>query len=370
MKRCCCHSMCLPIALLVISAFCAPTAEVFAQSQAFSNNKDGIGGFPIKGITVGPIESSQFPDRGYGSQSSFETLKHLKRLGATWVSITPFGQIWDLNSTEINLTFEAPYEKNRQGIVAFLKEAKRLGLRTLVIPHLWVETPGLWRGEINFENVEDWQSYQKNYRAFVLSWAEAANAGGADMFSIGVECKSWSGRFGPYWQSLIADVRAVFDGDLTYSANWDEAEDVIFWDLLDMIGVNAFYPLARQNGASDATYLAHAKKHAQKIGQLANTLSRPVVFVEVGYTTRANAAVEPWLWPDGMTNVVLDEHEQARALKATFNAFIPERWFMGFFIWRYYAYLHDVSQEARWGFSPHAKEAAEVLAETFAAPWR
>ena len=34
---------------------------------------------------------------------------------------------------------------------------------------------------------------------------------------------------------------------------------------------------------------------------------------------------------------------------------------LGFFVWRYYANLDDVSQEAAWGFSPHAKLAERVL---------
>ena len=53
--------------------------------------------------------------------------------------------------------------------------------------------------------------------------------------------------------------------------------------------------------------------------------------------------------------MVFDEHEQARALSALFEAFLPEPWFAGFFVWRYYADLDDVSQEHIWGFSPHGK---------------
>ena len=105
------------------------------------------------------------------------------------------------------------------------------------------------------------------------------------------------------------------------------------------------------------------------IGAVADSLKMPVLFVEIGYTTRRDAAVEPWLWPDDMVNVAYDEHEQARALSALFDAFLPEPWFSGFFVWRYYANLDDVSQEHAWGFSPHGKVAEPMLEQVFHWDW-
>src|SRR5262245_42954579 len=60
----------------------------------------------IRGITVGPIESSQQPGRGYGTQYSAALLDALVRLGANAISITPFGRIWSLHSTTITMDFE------------------------------------------------------------------------------------------------------------------------------------------------------------------------------------------------------------------------------------------------------------------------
>jgi hypothetical protein len=67
--------------------------------------------------------------------------------------------------------------------------------------------------------------------------------------------------------------------------------------------------------------------------------------------------------------VTIDEDEQARALAALLDAFLPESWFAGFFVWRYYASIDDVSQEAIWGFSPHGKIAEDVLRWVFGRPW-
>jgi hypothetical protein len=324
-------------------------------------------GYPaIRGVTVGPIESSLQPGRGYGTAYTEALLDHLAAMGVNWVSVTPFGRVWDLRSTDVELEFEAPFDENRAGVARFVEQAHARGIRVLVIPHLWVDVPGLWRGEIELGSPERWAEFQASYRSFVLTWARAAADAGADGFSIGVECKSWSGRFGAFWSRFVAEVRAIFPGLLTYSANWDEVEDVLFWDQLDLVGVNAFYPLADHDGASYREYLEGARRAAEGVERTARVLDMPVLFVEVGYTTRVDAAVQPWLWPDDMTDVAYSESEQARALEASFSAFAPAEWFAGFFVWRYYANLDDVSQEAIWGFSPHAKSAGRLLPRVFA----
>ena len=157
-------------------------------------------------------------------------------------------------------------------------------------------------------------------------------------------------------------MRAVFHGALTYSANWDEAEGVLFWDQLDWIGVNAFYPLSHAHGAERRarTCRARAQRSTNSSRSRAAPASRSCWSRSA--TRRAtNAAVEPWLWPDDMQDVVVDEREQARALAAIAGAAAERPWIGGFYVWRYYANLDDVSQEAIWGFSPHAKQAERVL---------
>ncbi len=328
--------------------------------------RTGLGA--VRGLTVGPIETSWFPNRGYGTESSAGLLDELARMGASWVAVTPFGRIWSLRSTRVEMDFEAPYESNRRAVRRFIRQARARGLRVLLVPHLWVETGG-WRGEIDPGSPSRWRAFRESYRRFVLAWAREAAAAGADMLSIGVECKSWSGRFGPFWESFIGEVRGVFPGLLTYSANWDEAENVLFWDLLDVVGINAFYPLAERPGAPWVLLRQRAGAIARRVATLAESEQKPVLFVEIGYTSRPNAEVAPWTWPEAMRRPRVDEHAQARAYAALLDAFLPQPWFAGFFVWRYYADLDDVSQEPPWGFSPHGKEAAALLRGAFTLRW-
>ncbi len=322
----------------------------------------------VRGVTVGPIETSWFPGRGYGTRASARLLDELARMGTTWVAVTPFGRLWSLDSTRIAMDFEAPYEANRRAIRRFVRQAHARGLRVLLVPHLWVETGG-WRGQVDPGTPGRWAAYRESYRRFVLAWARDAAEVGVDMLSVGVECKSWSGRFGPYWDDLVDQVRAVFPGLLTYSANWDEAADVLFWDRLDVVGINAFYPLAERPGEPDEALGARARAIAEEVGRLAEAEDKPVLFVEIGYTSRPHPEVAPWTWPEDLRQPVVDEAAQARAYAALLDAFLPRPWFVGFFVWRYYADLDDISQEPPWGFSPHGKQAERLLRAAFAVRW-
>jgi hypothetical protein len=43
----------------------------------------------VRGLTVGPIENTAFPGRGYGTEAFARGVAEAARLGATWLSITP-----------------------------------------------------------------------------------------------------------------------------------------------------------------------------------------------------------------------------------------------------------------------------------------
>ncbi len=340
----------------------APT-PLGARADAWA----GRGG--IRGITIGPIESLLHPGVGYGSPAFERTLDEAVRNGATWVSLTPFGRTWDLKPTGIDLTFEAPFEDNRRAVLAAVRQAHARGLRVFLVPHLWVET-GEWRALIDPGDDAAWARWTDAYRGFVITWAEVAREAEVDMLSVGVELRSWvtTPRAGSML-SIIADVRRVYPGLLTYSANWDDVEDTQIFGALDLVGINAFYPLADHEGATREELAAGGRRVAAKIAKLARTLERPVVLTEIGYTTRADPAVRPWEWPDGMTAVHPDQQAQADAYRALIAPFLEARWCAGFFVWRYYADPDDVSQEAEWGFSPRGKLAELVLRDAFTARW-
>jgi hypothetical protein len=290
-------------------------------------------------------------------------------MGANWVSFTPFGRVWDLAPTGVSPTFELEHSENRAAVRRAIEQAHARGLRVLLVPHLWVETGG-WRAEIDPGGDAEWSRWAASYRAFLLGWAQVAADAGADMLSVGVELRSWlTTERAPSFLPILRDVRAVYPGPLTYAANWDDVDRTVILGELDIIGVNAFFPLAQKDGASRQELMQGGRDVESRVAGLARSWEKPVMFTEFGYTTRPNPAVRPWEWPDGMKSVFVDELAQAEAYYALLAAFTDAPHFAGFFIWRLYADPDDMSQEAEWGFSPRGKVAELVLRDAFAAHW-
>jgi hypothetical protein len=323
----------------------------------------------VRGVTIGPIENGYHPHLGYGSPAYERTLAEAAANGATWVAITPFGRVADLGGTGVDVTFEAPFARNRADIAAAIAQAHARGLRVMLVPHLWVES-GEWRALIDPKTDEGWARWADSYDRFVVAWASVAEAAGADVFSVGVELRSWvtTGR-APSFSRVIDDVRRAYHGVVTYSANWDDVDRTVILGQLDVIGINAFYPLADATGGPPSALLDGGRRVRDKVHTLAEAWGKPVVFTEIGYTTRPDPAVRPWEWPDAMTHVTVDEGAQAAAYRGLVAPLLEEPDFAGFFVWRVYADPDDVSQEAPWGFSPRGKLAELVVRDAFAARW-
>ena len=342
-----------------------PSAPLPPGPSAWSDTARGT----IRGVTIGPIESSLHPNRGYGSAPFERTLLEAKRLGSTWVSLTPFARVNDLKSTGISLSFEAPFADNRRAIVRSVRQAHALGLRVLIVPHLWVES-GEWRGELDPGSDAAWDEWSRNYRAFLLTWAEVARDAQVDMLAVGVELRSWlTTAHAKSFEPIVRDVRRVYPGLLTYAGNWDDVEQTVILGQLDVIGLNAFFPLAEKDGAGYEELAAGGLRVRDRLAKLAEFWQKPIFFNEFGYTTRPDPAIRPWEWPDKMSHVVPDQAAQATAYRALLSAFVDEPWFAGFFVWRLYADPDDMSQEAEWGFSPRGKQAELVLRDAFRAHW-
>jgi hypothetical protein len=323
----------------------------------------------IRGITIGPIENGYHPGVGYGSPAYDRTLGETRAMGATWIALTPFGRVSDLAGTGVDRTFEAPFDRNRQDVARAIEMAHARGLHVMLVPHLWVES-GDWRALIDPKNDAGWARWSSSYLGFVLAWANVAEATHAEMFSAGVELRSWvTTARGPSFARLLREVRRVYHGLVTYSANWDDVDETVILGDLDVIGINAFYPLADAPGPAAAAMLERARSVRDKVHELAEEWAKPVLFTELGYTTRPDPALRPWEWPDVMSNVRVDEAAQAGAYRALIEPMLYEPDFAGFFVWRVFADPDDTSQEAPWGFTPRGKLAELVMRDAFAAHW-
>ncbi len=340
-------------------ALASPGADAWKRAE--------IGG--VRGVTIGPIENGYHPSVGYASPAYERTLVEVHALGANWIALTPFGRVPDLLGSGIDPTFELPFEQNRVDVARAIEMAHAHGLRVMLVPHLWVES-GQWRGELEPESDVAWARWAERYERFVRGWAEVAQEARADIFSAGVELRSWvTTSHAPSFSRVIREIRRVYHGLVTYSANWDDVDQTVIWGDLDLIGINAFYPLAEAPGAPYEVLQQSARAIRVRVHDLAESWQKPILFTETGYTTRADPAVRPWTWPDAMSGVPVDENAQATAYRALASSLFDDPDFAGFFVWRVYADPDDTSQEAPWGFSPRGKQSELVVRDAFAEHW-
>ncbi len=354
---------------LVLGLLPAPAARAVEVSRTLPYELPQLGDLALRGVTIGPIESALHPGRGYGSPLFERGLDEAVRLGATWISLTPFGRVWDLKATGVDKTFELGFAENQRALSRAISQAHARGLRVLLVPHLWVESGG-WRGELDPETDEGWRLLGESYRRYVLEWARFAAKNAVDMLSVGVELRSWvTTTRAPSFFPILQDIRAAYPGPLTYAANWDDVEQTVILGELDVIGVNAFDPLTDKPNASDAELVRGGREVAKKVKALAELWGKPVLFNEFGYTARSDPALRPWEWPDKMTGIAADARAQAAAYRGLLAGMLETPELLGGFVWRLYADPDDLSQEAEWGFSPRGRAAELILRDAFWGRW-
>jgi hypothetical protein len=105
------------------------------------------------------------------------------------------------------------------------------------------------------------------------------------------------------WIELISKARETYSGSLTYAANFDQYYFVDFWDRLDLIGINAYFPLRYRDlpeeMEGDRVDLFRSRWSAilheiDTFRRAQGVADHPVLFTELGYVRRANCTIQPW----------------------------------------------------------------------------
>ena len=299
-------------------------------------------------------------------------LERLRDLGATHLAVIPYGFQPRYDVPEIRHNPDARWHsESDRGIRALAEEAGALGMGLVIKPQLWlggVENEGYgWSADIMMGSEADWQAWEASYRRYLLHYAHLAEEVDAALLVIGTELGKAVETRPDFWRGLIADVRERYGGPLTYAGNWhDDYELVAFWDALDYVGVQAYFPLSRSDDPSPEALKEGWAPHRKGIERLQERVGRPVLFTELGYRSVPYAAAEPWRWPsrEEVGQVEPDEALQARLYEAFFETFWGEPWFAGAIIWKWQPGPRGSERRAL-GFTPQGKAAEAVITRWF-----
>ena len=320
---------------------------------------------PVASDPITVISTEKYRGVSLTSSSAFaaSAIEDLQEVGVAWIAIVPVGRQPRFDVPEVRLrTTRGRWSRTDEGIRGTSARAHSAGMRVMVEPHIEFleEVEGEWRGTIDFGTVGQWQQWEEDYLAFILHYARLAEELDIELFSVGSELQSVVRQRPAYWRQLISEVRKVYGGNMTYGANWlDEYEEVEFWDLLDFIGVHAYFPLTEKLNATAGDLATGWQPHVAALEAMSRARGKPILFTEVGYRSIAGAAIEPWNW---RIQRPVDEEEQADAYEALFSVFWQRPWFAGLFLWEWdpVGSFDDAD-----GYSPKLKPAADVMAQWF-----
>ena len=298
-----------------------------------------------------------------------EDLQALHDLGVTHLALVSFGFQESAGDPHLHfLPNPRWYSESAHGARTLAKQAKALGMAIILKPQIWLRG-GAWTADIGFDTERDWVLWQDRYHSYLTHTALLAEEIGAEVLVIGTELSNPVRKRPDWWRSLIRDIRSIYTGKLTYGANWYEDYLVVpFWDALDMIGVQAYFPVSKAEDPDLETIKESWQKVAEDLRALSYRESMPILFTELGYRSVSYAAAEPWRWPSRDETAPADVRLQADLFRGFFESIWDRPWFSGAIIWKVYPASNLPSENHALDFTPQGKPAEEVIRRWFTRP--
>jgi hypothetical protein len=298
---------------------------------------------------------------GYGSRLAREALEKQAALGASAVAIVPYSYLRQPRQPAfIPVVMRAGAETD-EGVIQDAHAARQLGMAVVLKPQLWLGR-GRWPGDVEMENEADWQAFFDYYYRWMRHYALLAEIHQMDLLCVGVEFAKASLQRPDDWRRLIRKLRGIYSGPLTYAANWgEEFENLAFWDELDYIGLNCYYPLSQQDDPSDEELARAFGQVLQLAERVSRRYGKPLVFTEIGFTSTPTPWKEPHRDRDGSP---YDGLAQERCYRIVLESLIGQDWARGILWWKYPSYLSH-GGPGQTGFTPCGKPAEDLLPSYF-----
>ena len=293
--------------------------------------------------------------------TSIDQIKSVSIINARWVSIIPYA-FSKQNEPHVYFNSDRQWWGERPyGTAMMIEKAHQLGLRTMLKPHVWMS--GGWIGEYDLTSEQDWKDWENEYENYILPFAEIAQKHKVEMFCIGTELKKPAILRPKFWTHLITEVRKIYDGKITYAANWDDYHLIPFWDELDYIGIDAYFPLMQSNNPSVLELNEAWEKTKNILKSFSHTDNKPILFTEYGYQSANGGSGAHWLVDTSKENINMQV--QAVALESLYQTYWDEPWFAGGFIWKWHL-EGDNGGENDAHFTPQGKPALKVIESWYA----
>lgn len=287
----------------------------------------------------------------------------LKEIQANYTTVMPFGFIKSLDHPEII------YNQQRQwfgettvGVTQYIELLHKSEIKVMMKPQIWV-----WNGEftglVKMASEADWLQLENSYKSFILDFAKVAEAEKVAIFCIGTELEKFIEHRPKYWRDLIVEVKKVYKGKLTYAANWDEYKRVPFWDALDYIGVDAYFPVSENQTPTVEETKVGWERWKTDLKTISEKENKKIIFAEYGYRSVDFSGKEPWRSDREMNSINMEA--QVNSLEGLYQSVWNESWFAGGFLWKWFIAHEKVGGENDTQFTPQNKPAQAIVKEYY-----
>lgn len=340
-------------------ALTAALAAVLLLTTACPKAPDGAeaGGFQ-KGIAF-----TGYGGTAYEGNGPLRALDELAATGASWITVLATGFQTDIRATAVDFT--GPRTQTDASIERVIAHARGRGLRVMLKPHVdLTDDPDHYRGEIGpgFTDA-DWTAWFASYRPFILHYAAMAERTGCELFCVGCELGT-TAVHAAAWREIVAAVRSVYSGPLTYADNQVEMslDAVSWWDAVDYIGQDAYPTLTTVTEPTVEDLLAGWTVFRARLQRLSESWDKPLILTEIGCRSVAGGAQNPWDWRRAGAP---DMSVQAAFYEAACRAVDGRSWLRGMYWWEWSPDPDD-GGPGDTGYTPHGKPAEGVLRTWYA----
>lgn len=313
----------------------------------------------FKGYTYGFMAK-----RGqYRSEEGIKSQELLYQTGINWMCLAVMLTQETAHSTKVEFDFGS--SSSDRDIIAAVERAHNKGVKVCLKPMVNCRD-GVWRAYINFADSDFegkdpyWDKWFESYGNFMKYYAELAEETGCEMLCIGCEMCGTE-RKEKHWRTLISEIRKIYSGKLIYNTNHGHEDDVKWFDAVDYVGTSAYYPVAKEGGASSEEMQNAWLRVRDNMYKIYQKWQKKIVFIEIGCRSANGCATMPWNFTH--TELPHDEDEQANFFESCLKVFADQEWFGGVFWWDWSTYIYDDEETAKRdnGFNIHLKKAEKVL---------
>lgn len=317
-----------------------------------------------KGATMVPRSTTDL-----GSESFLQSLTDLKQTGANSVAFVYTVYQDNASASELRAGWNTPTDASLRSAI---RQAHDLGLSVNLKLHA-ESHDGTWRAYIRPSNRDAWYG---SYNHHLMHVAGIAQEEHAELITIGTEMvatAAWTEHpdNNARWLQMIANVRGVYSGKLTYGANSNSNENspftnekkyINFWSALDYASISAYYRL-ESDASVDGMKGAWHWWNNNDLRAFQQSTGKPLLFAEIGYRSIDGAHYAPWDWGRGGS---VNQDEQANAYEALMGYWNDYSYMAGVYWW-------DWSTDPNAGgnndhYTPQNKKAETVMTRWFTNP--